>query len=85
MDDDRLQRSSHFLRLKPHVGYPVPRIIDILRSRPELVRPEKILDVGCGFGRLSVALSSHFPYSQVVGIDIDRNLRGLCAEPSKRI
>lgn len=73
MDDDRVQRSSHFLRLKPHVGYPVSRIIDILRSRPELVIPERILDAGCGFGRLSLALSSHFPYSQVVGIDIDRN------------
>lgn len=69
--DDRVQRCSGLLRVKPHVGYPVNRIMGILGSRPELIEPKYILDVGCGFGRLSLALSSHFPHCQVVGVDRD--------------
>ncbi|MEN6621734.1 MAG: class I SAM-dependent methyltransferase [Smithella sp.] len=35
--------------------------------------PIKILDIGCGYGRLSMPLIKRFPQAQIVGMDISSN------------
>lgn len=41
-------------------------ILDFL----ELKRPESLLDVGCGYGRLSTAIREKFSHIEMVGLDI---------------
>jgi ubiquinone/menaquinone biosynthesis C-methylase UbiE len=47
-----------------------------LKSLPEVVerleRGGRILDVGCGVGRVALTLASAFPKTEIVGLDLDR-------------
>ena len=35
-----------------------------------LVKPKRILDVGCGTGRITVQLANRFPDAEVIGVDL---------------
>jgi trans-aconitate 2-methyltransferase len=45
-----------------------------LVSRLDLKRDEKVLDIGCGGGRITVQLASHLPKGEVLGIDLSRDM-----------
>jgi len=45
-------------------------VVRALRADP----PERILDVGCGTGRLALRLASELPVSRVVGCDFSRGM-----------
>ena len=44
------------------------RMLDLYAERAELVDGQRMLDVGCGWGSLSLWLAERFPKSEVVGL-----------------
>lgn len=44
--------------------------IEAIIKYGELSDGEKILDIGCGWGRILVGLKKYFPHSELVGVDI---------------
>ena len=43
-----------------------------------------ILDLGCGYGPIAVALGARLPRSQIVAIDVNERARQLCADNAAR-
>lgn len=50
----------------------------------ELEKPASLLDVGCGYGRLSAAVREKFPKIDTVGVDISAHYAGLYQQNLKR-
>ncbi|KTF04797.1 MULTISPECIES: class I SAM-dependent methyltransferase [Trueperella] len=47
---------------------------------PELPAGSTIVDLGCGWGPLTLALARHYPASTVIGIDVNERARALTAK-----
>jgi SAM-dependent methyltransferase len=56
-------------------------ILDCLKDGKSTMR---ILDIGCGYGRLSLPLAKEFPRAQISGMDISPNYVKLYRENTKR-
>jgi ubiquinone/menaquinone biosynthesis C-methylase UbiE len=52
-------------RVRPRVRDQTEAILRIV----ERIRPERILDAGCGYGRVSLELAERFPESEIVAVD----------------
>ncbi|NHI92864.1 MAG: class I SAM-dependent methyltransferase [Candidatus Lokiarchaeota archaeon] len=45
-----------------------------LLNELEFHENEKILDLGCGTGKLSIAMAERYPSCEIIGIDLDQNM-----------
>lgn len=60
-------------------------LLHFLEKNPDLLEDlnsseKTLLDLGCGWGPISIALASRCPRSQVIGVDINPNAVTLCNE-----
>lgn len=58
-------------------------LLHFLEKNPKLLEDlnsseKTLLDLGCGWGPISIALASRCPKSQIVGVDINPNAVALC-------
>ncbi|MFP7695963.1 class I SAM-dependent methyltransferase [Trueperella sp. LYQ143] len=51
---------------------------------PELTTGARIVDLGCGWGPLTLALAAHYPDAHVYGIDVNARARTLAAHNAAR-
>jgi cyclopropane-fatty-acyl-phospholipid synthase len=51
-------------------------MLDLIIARADLADGQRILDLGCGWGALSLSLATRFPHSEIVGLS---NSRSQCA------
>ncbi len=58
---------------------------ELLRSLPsfEDLPDGDIVDVGCGYGPIAIALATRFPHRRIVAVDINQRARELCAENAR--
>ena len=68
---------NNFSRVAPHyeqhadIQYLLAeRLLEQIKQKN--ISPEKILDIGCGTGKLTQALLRQYPYAAVMGLDVSR-------------
>lgn len=65
--------------IQPKKGYRVAMDPIILASQVNLKNgSDKVLDVGCGVGAISLILKKKYPLAQITAIDIDEKMCNLC-------
>ncbi|HIK37089.1 MAG: methyltransferase domain-containing protein [Geminocystis sp.] len=68
IDGDRLLRSNYCQQLQKQLAY----------------RPQKILDIGCGVGLSTFALSEAFPDSEITGLDLSPYFLAVASHQSRQ-
>ncbi len=63
---DTINRGAYENRLASYWLKAVPEVV------PRLEQGGRVLDVGCGAGRVCIALAKAFPDAEIVGIDLDK-------------
>jgi 16S rRNA (guanine1207-N2)-methyltransferase len=62
-----------------------PGTVELLRAAPPPPATGDLLDLGCGYGPLAVALAKHAPGARVWAVDTNRRARGLTADNAARL
>ncbi|WP_394277068.1 class I SAM-dependent methyltransferase [Luteococcus sp.] len=62
-----------------------PSTAILLREVPPPADGARLLDLGCGYGPIAVALADHCPASLVDAVDVNQRALGLAAENARRI
>lgn len=60
------------------------RLLLLEAPMPDAARGGQVLDLGCGYGPIAVALGRRLPHATVVAIDVNERARALCAENAAR-
>lgn len=66
---DLAQRTSGVDSAQPHFGFRIAGVLTALKI--EYSAPRRVLDIACGYGRMSMALVDAFESSEVDGVDLD--------------
>lgn len=69
------EMGARVVMLRDNDGYKFHRLFTVT-SLPEVLNAERIVDLGCGFGKSTQSLVSRYPGAQIVGVDMSApNLR----------
>lgn len=52
----------------------------LLEARVPVASPQRLCDLGCGYGPIAVVLAMRYPEATVWAIDVNRRARDLCAQ-----
>ncbi len=57
----------------------------LLEGRFPAVSPDRLCDLGCGYGPIAVVLALRFPDATVWAVDVNRRARDLCEQNARRL
>ena len=81
--DDAILNGRILIR-QPRKGYRVAMDPMVLASQVNVQENQKVLDVGCGVGAISLILKSRVPSASITSIDINRSMCDLCRYNSQK-
>jgi cyclopropane-fatty-acyl-phospholipid synthase len=77
--------SAYFDAATPDLGAAEARMLDLTAQRGRIENGDKVLELGCGWGSLTLFLAARFPKSRITGLSHSRTQREhILAQAKKR-
>lgn len=57
----------------------------LLEGRIPIESPDRLCDLGCGYGPIAVVLATRYPSAEIFAIDVNRRARDLCEQNARSL